>query len=134
MPTARLLRPSSLTVEGIDKANTVYDELSREPIGNPARVNYTINAQRSNVHREVPSYIQQGVDEQIRGWFTILTADYEALGYTPRRGDRITQFGDWSTELYVVNTEPMGHWDEGPDLLRLYYADRRPAAAAPDKG
>lgn len=134
MPVPRLLRPALLVVEAIEKGTTVYDDDYREPIGDPDRTEYRIMAQRSNVHRQMPAFEQAGVNEQVRGWFTIRIRDAEALGWTPRRGDRFVKFGRHGIELYAVNPEPIGHWEKGATLLRIYFSDRRPAAVEPDKG
>ena len=130
----RLLFPADLVVEQIDRSNTYYDNRSREPVGNVKRTQVTIEAQRSNVHRQIPVFTQYGVDEQVRGWFTIRKEDADKLSYTPKRGDRLIKFGDQTIELYVVNTEPQGHYEAGYTLWRLYFTDRRPAATNPDKG
>lgn len=134
MPVPNLLKPSVLVVESIDKANTIYDRRTREPIGDSQYITYSIKAQRTNVHRQVPQFEQIGVNEQIRGWFLVRTRDLRRVGWTPRRGDRIIKFGNWDEEVYIVNTEPQGHYRLGPTLMRLYFSDRRPAAANPNKG
>lgn len=134
MPRMRLLKPCKIVVEAISRPETPQDQNSREPIGDSSRIRYELPAQRTNVHREMPMFEQAGPDEQIRGWFTILISDAKALGYRPARGDRIMTVGDdWSTELYVVNYEPCGHWRHGAQGLRLYFGDRRPGAAQPDR-
>lgn len=134
MPQPRLLKPALTVIEAIDKANTKYDRQTREPIGNVARIRYEIEAQHTNVHRQVPQYSQGGVDEQVRGWYTILTEDASAIGYVPLRGDKVTMHGHDETEVYVVNVEFTGSWEDGSTLIRLYYSDRRPAAAGPNRG
>jgi hypothetical protein len=91
-------------------------------------------ALRTNVHRQVPAYEQFGVNEQVRGWLTIRYVDTLTTGYSPRRGDRIVKCGRRDTELYVMNVEPMGHYEGGHELYRLYFTDRRPGANAPDLG
>jgi hypothetical protein len=134
MPVPRLIRPALLIVEAIVKADSPYDEDYREPIGDPKRTTYQIRAQRWNVHRQVPHFEQIGPNEQVRGWFTIRQTDLAPSGWTPRRGDRCVKFGRFDIELYIVNTEPMAHWENGAEIMRLYFTDRRPAAAEPNKG
>jgi len=130
----RLLSPATMTVEAIDRAATLQDTRSREPVGNVVRTTFTIEAQRTNVHRQVPVFTQYGVDEQVRAWFTIRKEDADRIGYTPRRGDRVVKFGSLVTELYIVNTEPIAHYEGGHNAWRLYASDRRPAANRPNKG
>jgi hypothetical protein len=134
MPQANLIKPATLVVEAIEKAESPYDEDYREPIGDPKRTTYKIKAQRWNVHRQIPAFSAIGVDEQVRCWFTIRQIDAEKLGWTPRRGDRCVKYGRFDIELYIINTEPMGHWEKGSTIMRLYCTDRRPAAAEPHKG
>lgn len=132
MPIPNLLKPAILTIEAVDKSSTVYHERFREPVGDVRRTTLTIPAQRWNVHRQMPSFDQGGVSEQFRGWWTIRRVDTIKYGWTPTRGDKAIKFGAHVTELYINQIEPMGHWENGPELFRCYFSDRRPAAAKPD--
>lgn len=134
MPTPRLIRPFTAIIEAIDKSSTVYDRRSRQPIGDVARVRYSIPAQHDSVHRMMPDWDQSGPSEQLRGRLIVRYVDIEAAGYTPRRGDKVVQMGTKSVEYYIVNIEQRGHWQNGPTFLRLYYSDRRPGANEPNFG
>lgn len=135
MPRPRLLFASRVVIEQLDRSATVYDEFTREPVGNPDRTTtYTVRAQRWNVHRQQPGWDVMGPEEQRRGWLTFNTRDIAAAGYTPKIGDRVVRFGRKTVELYLNQIEPIGHYEDGEELTRAYFSDRRPAASGPSDG
>lgn len=145
MPTPNLVDPIEITIEASFRKETTFDDDTREPVHSVKRRTIKLPAQREPLHRRMYVVTGAGPDEQVRGHFTIRRIDLEdasleagfAETYFPQRGDKIVQTGSddgaLKTELYITQFEPRAHWGrtEGASLFRLYYADRRPAAAQP---
>ena len=139
MPRPRLIRPTTITIQPVDRTTTEWDQDAREPLRTVARkTTITIPGQpRFGTlrlgGRGEDVWTATGLDESANGFITVRKVDCDAIGYTPSTGDRITKVGARTTELYVIKVHDLGHWSDtdGYSLMRLYFRDRRPEAAEP---
>jgi len=133
MPRPTLVHPIRITIQAVDKASSAFDPDTRQPLRSVARTTVRIPAQVRVRALSEPEYHPAGVDEDIEGWLTVRVVDCERRSYTPRVGDRVTAIGHRSVEYFIRFIQDEGHYPDqnGASLVRLYYEDRRPSAAAP---
>ena len=133
MPVPNLQHPVDVVIERVNRSATTYDTQAREPIRTvgrlpaitiPAQVQWTIRS---------PSMVPAGIVNQASGYLVARKVDLEAKGYSPLVGDKITNVGCESTDLYVLYVSPMAHYPDqrGVTLYRIWFEDRRPAAGEP---
>ena len=125
-----LVHPIWVTVDKIDKTQTVYDTDAREPIRSAAHpVTVRIQAQHQPSGARALEVFPQGASDNVTGYILVQRADLTRLSWEPKRGDRITQIGIQVMSNYVVGTQPAAHYPDqsGYSLLRVFYADRNPS-------
>lgn len=137
MPVPNLLNPVWIRVKPIAKSSTAYDAEAREPLRTATKgaVIY-LQAQVEYGSSREPQHQEIGAKEEVSGYFVTTTMEADRVGYSPKRGDLVVQVGRRPTTLYVTAHEDAGHWGDtdGASLLRVFFADRRPGARAPDQG
>ena len=133
MPVPNLIHPLSVTLEKSDKANTFFDDDSREPVRHVARTSYTVKAQRSYSRAANPAYTAAGVNETVLGYILARKTDLDALSLTLQLGDKITAIGHRATSLFVAQVEDVAHYSDtsGSTLVRAYFNDRRTEHTTP---
>lgn len=131
----KLIAPALATIHAVDKESTPYDVDLREPVRHVRRQTYQVQAQLVFGNRRSPQFLQYGAAEQYRASLTVLRADVNAVGWTPKRGDKLVKFGlNENLDLYATQIQPLGHREDGPDLYRIYLSDRRPSTEKPSDG
>lgn len=133
MPLPNLVHPVSVTIQKSDKSNSVFDTDAREPIRVVRRTSVTISAQVS-MRRTSPDPSVGGLlSERVGGYLIARVIDLNALSYSPTIGDKITNIGHRTVDLYLSQVEDLGHYpgQNGATLLKIYFEDRRPAADSP---
>lgn len=128
-PYPRLLHPVVVVLEQIDRAATVYDEDTREPVQQAARkAAISLPGQASYGSSKEHSLKPYGPEEGESGYVTFLARDLETRSIVLSVGDRITAIGKVEHDAYIGRLQPMGHYPEfGNTLVRAYYQDRQPA-------
>lgn len=124
----RLLHPVVVVVEQIDKASTVYDEDTREPVYQASRhAAVSLPGQASYGSSKERSYAAYGPSEDESGYITFLMRDLTAQSVRLCIGDRISKIGNVDHDAYINKLQPMGHYPEfGATLMRAYFQDRQP--------
>jgi len=136
MPNPKLLFPTQVEIEIIDKAGTRYNENAGEPVRRAKRsASITIPAQPRYGSEDNPDLNREGVVEKTDGWLTMKTTDLIRRGLTDdtgnpgiKRGSKIIRIGKKTgLELYATKTRPLGHYDStnGYSLVRVYFEDRK---------
>jgi len=131
-----LIHPITVTISPLDRTATVMDPDAREPISSQASYGATVTVQAQIMwgggghDKDTPEYQEAGVRKRSGGYILVRFVDISALGYTPKRGDRITSLGANQTalDLYITESHPMAHYPDqsGPSLLKLFFEDRSP--------
>jgi len=133
MVLPNLIHPIWITIQRADKSATVYDPDAREPLRSVHREEVLIQAQI--VYRQVadPRFEGYGLTEDARGYLLFRFTDLDAKGYTPARGDMITQLGHRATKLFLLQSADAGHYPDqnGASLIRWFWGDRRPTTQQP---
>ena len=138
MPQPNLISPVDCVIQPIDRVGSPprMDDDLHEPVGNPARGStVTISAQVSAGRFDAAEAGIGGTVPRSMGYLCVRQLDVDALGYIPRRGDRITLIGTKTVNYYVVEVTPRGHWGDvgGNTLLKLHFADREPTHRVGDQ-
>jgi hypothetical protein len=89
-------------------------------------------AQVQWIKKQEPVVNRGGVQEKSSGYLIFSVTELETMGYTPRRGDRITEIGrrQINLDLYLTENEPCGHYDGENWLLKFDFEDRLPSRRA----
>lgn len=130
MPLPRLLHPINVTVQQIDRAATIYDEETREPVQVVERkVDKIVPGQILWGKEKALAATAGGAEEQSEGYVLFRYIDLSAQSITLQQNDRIVKMGHLDTDVYVVKLQPMGHYADqnGPALVRAYFASRQPS-------
>lgn len=133
---ARLINPRRVTIQPIDRAGTVRDDLAGEPIGRIARsANVQLLAQfdelGNNMRRPGPG----GPQVDAVGALTFRRADLVRLGYQPADGDLLIEVADRrgnngrTVRLYLQGPTDHGEEHHGPKLVTCALATRTAARA-----
>lgn len=126
MPLPNLIHPVDCVIEPINRAATVYNRGTREPIRNVARkATVTVEAQVSR-GAPPPEVLPQGLNQSVDGYLLVRKIDIDEIGYYPAAGDRIVKLGWEDVETFVVSVGWAGHYPDqmGASLLRIFFADR----------
>jgi hypothetical protein len=134
MPVPNLINFVDVTVEQIDKAATIYDPDSREPIQSAARaVPFTIKGRPKWLSSKELQVMDQGAADQARGYVLFRVVDLVAQGVTIAIGDRVTVVGVapgvTDQEVYITRLQPTAYWADqgGHTLLKAWFTDREPS-------
>ena len=127
MPT--LLHPVPITVQKLDKANTIYDDDYREPVQQAARaVSVVVPGQVAWFRGDVLKRTRGGIQEDSSGYVLFRYIDLERNGLTIELNDRFVKLGTLVVDVYVNKFEPCGHYPEyqGPTMVKCFFTDREP--------
>jgi hypothetical protein len=127
-----------ISVQPIDRSNTISDDDAREPIQIVKRVaDISIMAQveyrEFATHGTLAQFDEGGLLEGEAGYVAIRTVDYLAASWTPAIGDRISVIGtdtlaEKTSKVYVTRLKPFAHYPiVGALGLKLYFTDRKPS-------
>ena len=133
-----LIHSIPIEIQQIDRAQTLVDDVFDEEMEVVARTaTVTVPGQVRYRGFKRATFGAAGVEEKADGYITMRPVDLRAVGVTQIQiGDRIVGIGTGDNKmvvnLFVVNTEPMGHYADlgGPGLLRVYFKDRNPVKGA----
>lgn len=133
MVVPNLIHPVWATIQKADRTTTAYDEDAREPIRSVDRATVRVQAQVRYRSLSDPDWLAIGPAENAKGYLLFRHLDLSRLGYTPKRGDRVTKLGKRVVEYYFLDEDPAGHYpdQDGYTLLKVYFEDRRPSALEP---
>lgn len=125
----RLLHAVDISIERIDKDETLYDPDTRAPIGQAARREEVVCPGQVKWYNAVElQMIAEGAVESANGYVLFRYVDLEKRGITIARGDRFTKLGNQDTDVYVVRLEPTVHLPRagGAVMVKAHFADRKP--------
>ena len=150
MPIPRLHHPIPIILELIDRSDSVYDPITREPVGQVIREGespgtgdrITIKAQVSFIasgdKQDYPTNSNYGIEEKTSGYIACRYKDLIAAGLvtvtngvytdiTIKRGDRIIQIGKQATDYYITGFKQFGHYPKyHQTMLQVNFEDRHP--------
>lgn len=127
----KLLDPVKIRIRPIDKAETRYDHVRREPVNAVVRsAEYNIDAQvlwsdPNQIQSNLPIPQEAGVNEQRLGYFLLRVIDLEAAGQLPKRGDSVVKLGDRDCALFVERVTFHDHRGGKFQLAKAYFTERR---------
>lgn len=123
----KLIHPVDVYIETLNRADTEFDEDADEEVKSLDRDEaikidgqprwYTKGKLRPN---------EIGFIEGSSGYIVMRRKDMTTKNYTPESGDRITQIGEDTVNLYVMGMRPMGHYGRKSKLIALDFADSEP--------
>jgi len=125
-----LLHPVPISIQSLDRTNTIYDDDMREPVQQETNVATVIVPGQVKWGKDqafVPSSI--GAQEDSDGYVLFRFVDLAAAGVTLKREDRFIALGTYITDVYVVSLQPCGHYPDqgGPTLIKAFFSDRQPS-------
>lgn len=133
MPTPRLLHKVPVEITRINKAGTIYDADAREPVQQAARsapvvVDGQVNWEGNFGGGQARELDKAGPRTGEKGYVLFRYVDLNAKGITDlTHEDRISKIAGKAYDLYIVRLAPMGHYANGPTLVRAYFTDRDPS-------
>lgn len=150
-PQPKLIHPIDVTLEIIDRDDSVFDQYAREPVGQVVREGespntgeqVTIKAQVSyyyaGARKDDPMWERGGVVEQTNGYFSCRYKDLVKVGLLTqtadgsfdemklKRGDRVVKIGREVVNFYVDGFKPFGHYPgRRQTMLQVDFTDRHP--------
>lgn len=151
MPEPRLIHPINVTLEIINRDESVFDPYAREPVGQVIRegesentgerviVKAQVSFYFSSAKMDEPIYDRGGVIEESLGYIVVryndlirsgllaLNANNQFENMKIKRGDRIIQFGKEIVDYYVTGFKPFAHYPKQQQtLLQINFIDRHP--------
>lgn len=140
MPIPNLLHPVPVTVQRINRAETVVDEgydEEYEVVAREADVILPGQIKWSAFDRYRPTVI--GTEEGEDGYVLFRIVDLRAQGVDAIvRGDKFIALGgspnSIATDVYVTRVRFEGHYPDqnGPTLIKAFFSDRQPVKGAGD--
>jgi hypothetical protein len=133
MVLPNLLHPVKIVISQWVAGTTIYDEDTREPIKQAARLaTETIIGQVSWEIKDDVVIYEGGTRLDAIGYVLFRWVDLNSKGVTLKRQDEIRKIGWQDTKLYIVGTKPAGHYTDqgGSTLVRAYFSDRAPSRNA----
>lgn len=129
MPTVpNLISPTTITIEQTDQAATRYDSLAREPIKYVKRSSaIELEAQVSwgkSFSARYQAGGQGGTVNDATGYLVFRRTDIAALGVTLKQGDKVTQIGGMTVDVWLSDKTWVGHHDGAPTLELWDVVDR----------
>jgi hypothetical protein len=139
MPQPRLIHPIAISIEVLERSQTLVDEDYREPVSYAARGNVVVvNGQ---LHWTIDDRLRQtlvGPEREATGYVTFRTLDLRTAGVgSLQQGDRFTTFGKGAramdVDCYVVGLRLQGHWPDqgGATLVKAFFRDHSPTKREP---
>jgi hypothetical protein len=130
MTIPNLIHPVPIKIEQLDTGATYYDEDAREPIQFAARKTLkTVEGQVKWGAQKDDSDSKMGSILGARGYVLFRRIDLAAQSIELADGDRFTEIGGISTDVYISRLEWTGHYPDeaGPTMVKAYFEDRAPA-------
>lgn len=149
-----LIHPVEAEFELMDRADSVFDEYAREPVGQVVRdgespntpssgSRVTIRAQISfyfsGAKQDYPMYERGGTNEVTDMYISVRYVDLLKAGliskdtngnyvnFLIKRGDRMIRYGKTYCDLYVAGFKPFGFYPKhGQTMLQINFTDRHP--------
>ena len=157
MPLPNLIHPVRITLELMDRANSVVDPRARGPVrqimrkgANPhSGERVTLRCQASyyfaGAKLDYPVYRREGVEEESIGYVVFRFIDLrraDLLTFTPegdfdalsiKRGDRIVYLGHRNVDFYVTGFKDFAHYPNlNQTLIQMNFGDRHPSSQQGD--
>jgi hypothetical protein len=151
MPQPRLIHPIDVTIQIIDRDNSVFDPYAREPVGQVIRtgespntgVAYTFKAQVSfyyaGAKQDYPRYERHGVIEETEMYIATTYKILIAAGLMTldtdgnfdqviiKRGDRMIRWGREACNYFITGKKPFAHYPkQRQTMIQFNLSDRHP--------
>lgn len=151
MVQPNLIHPVVVTVEIIDRSDSVFDPYAREPVGQVvregespgtgSRVSFKaqVSLYYAGSRKDYPYYDRGGVEEEttmyfattykelIRAGLLTLDSDGNFQTFKIKRGDRLVQWGRESCNYYITGQKPFGHYPkQRQTMIQFNLEDRNP--------
>lgn len=141
MTLPNLRNPVDTEIKPLDKSKTKYNNRRRENV-NIIRRSPTITIKSQIVYFRSSTAASQdnpnwegaqniglgGVVEESDGYIVVRFKDLTALGYDPKRGDKISKLAQLDVDYFVTGKRPGAHYPDqgGFTLLQIFFRDRNP--------
>ena len=129
-PQPKLIHPSQVYIEQIDRSTTIYDPYAREPIQQAKRkAVVTCPGQlRMRSIKELEQEFGEGDRTRQRGYVLFRYRDLADRGITLDLNDKIVKIGHLEMSVYIDRLEPVANYQDfnGPTLVKAWFIDRRP--------
>lgn len=121
----RLVHPVAVTLVQVDPAASVYDPVTREPVGTPATVERALSGQVRESRGERLRMTQAGADATANasGRVVFDVDALEAAGVAVALGDRITRAGGRAVNWRVLRVEQHAQYRGRPHHLWAFFDD-----------
>lgn len=132
MPLPNLLHPVKVTLQQIDREQTIYDEETREPIQRVERkTDKTVNGQVRWGAEKALKPTEGGAQEDSEGYVLFRYVDLKKNNIKLDLNDRIIKIGWQEHDLYITKLLPLAHYmdQNGATLVRAYFMSRQPSRA-----
>ena len=130
MPIPNLLHPVAVTLHQKALAATAMDDDAREPIQVVGRDEaiQLLGQPRFKSLGSAASYHPGGVQIATEGYLLFRYVDLTARGVTLQHGDRISQIGHLTVDVYIERLEPTApHVGFGNTMVKAHCRDRTPS-------
>lgn len=130
MVLPRLIHPCTIQLEQINKASTVMDDDTREPVQKVTRkAVVSVEGQPAWSQDLGAEADLAGIVVRSAGYVLFRKVDLDAASVTIQLEDRIIQMGHVHTDVYIHKIEWCGHYPDqaGPSLLKAYFRDMEPS-------
>jgi len=130
MTQPNLLHPVPVQVQSLDKANTMYDEHTREPIQQASHsVTKTVQGQPRWGVAAGLEMSNNGPQENAAGYVLFRHVDLDAAELTLKENDRFIKIGNQEVDVYIVSLRYEGHYSDagGSTLVKAFFRDRQPS-------
>jgi hypothetical protein len=156
MPRPNLIHPVKITIEIIDRTETLFDTRAKEPVRQVRRkgiavgtTSITIKGQNSfyfaGAKLDYPSYERGGVNEDsvgyvsfrfkdlVRAGLLILDANKKFQEFKIKRGDKIIWLDKRPVEFFIIGLKDFAHYPNfGQTMIQINYSDRTPSTQGGD--
>jgi len=130
MVLPRLIHPVAVKIEQINKAETVMDDDTREPVQKVTRNTVVTVVGQPNWSQDLGMEADlAGIVVRSTGYILFRKVDLDAASVTIQLDDRFIQMGHVLTDVYVHKIEWCGHYpdQDGPSLLKAHFRDMEPS-------
>ena len=157
MPIPNLIHPVKITLELMDRDNTLWDSQAREPVRQATRkgaapgtgeqviIKGQVSFYFAGAKLDYAEWSRSGVLERTVGYLSLrfrdmkkkglLTTDADGnfLSFTLKRGDRIVRLAKRPVNLYIHGFKDFAHYPEiGQTMIQVNFEDRHPSAQSGD--
>jgi len=138
MPLPNLIHPLPTEIQSLDRSATIQDDGYGEPVQTVVYgSSFSVPAQWKWMSARELNMQNIGAVEYSTGYVLLRLVDLRALGKAIKIGDRICAYGSGAgrieLDVYVTRITYEGHYpdQQGPSLVKAYFADRQPARQNP---